>query len=90
MLLLAIAAARSDAVDAAKVQIPHVANGPGDRVTTFAEGVAALGAGKTINYEGASSSFEFKADGRMSSRDFGLHEIRNGRDVSVERITSTG
>jgi hypothetical protein len=57
---------------------------------TQTEGIAALSAGKTINYDGASSSVEFKADGALSSRDFELYEIRNGRDVSVERITSTG
>lgn len=90
VLLLGIAAARSDAVDAVKAQIPHVANGPGERVTTFAEGVAALNAGKTINYDGASSSVEFKEDGSLLSRDFELYEIRNGRDVSVERMTSAG
>ncbi len=88
VLLLAIAAAGTDNVDAVKAQIPRVANGPGERVTTFAEGLAALRAGKTINYEGASSSVEFKPDGMLLARDFELYEIKGGRDVSVERITS--
>jgi bifunctional UDP-N-acetylglucosamine pyrophosphorylase/glucosamine-1-phosphate N-acetyltransferase len=53
-----------------------------------AEGLAALRAGKTLNYDGASSSVEFKPDGSLLARDFELYEIRDGRDVSVERITS--
>lgn len=88
VLLLAIAAAGTDDVDAVKAQIPSVANGPGERVTTFAEGAAALRAGRPINYEGASSSVEFRPDGMLLSRDFELYEIKGGRDVSVERITS--
>ncbi len=75
-------------MDAVKAQIPSVANGPGERVTTFAEGAAALRAGRPINYEGASSSVEFRPDGMLLSRDFELYEIKGGRDVSVERITS--
>jgi branched-chain amino acid transport system substrate-binding protein len=88
LLLLAIAAANSTDVDAVKAMIPRVANGPGERVTTVAEGLAALRAGKTLNYDGASSSVEFKPDGSLLARDFELYEIRDGRDVSVERITS--
>lgn len=88
VLLLAMAAANSTDVDAVKAMIPRIANGPGERVTTVAEGLAALRAGRTINYDGASSSVEFKADGSLLARDFELYEIRDGRDVSVERITS--
>jgi branched-chain amino acid transport system substrate-binding protein len=65
LLLLAIAAANSTDVDAVKAMIPRVANGPGERVTTVAEGLAALRAGKTLNYDGASSSVEFKPDGSL-------------------------
>lgn len=88
VLLLAIAAAGTTDVDAVKAQIPRVANGAGERVTTFAEGLAALRAGRTINYDGASSSIEFKEDGMLLARDFELYEVRGGRDVSVQRLTS--
>ncbi|MNC99011.1 hypothetical protein D3C83_171560 [compost metagenome] len=67
-----------------------VANGPGERVTTFAEGVAALKAGKKINYDGASSSVDFQPNGMLASRDFELYEIRAGKDVSVDRINAAG
>jgi branched-chain amino acid transport system substrate-binding protein len=88
LLLLAIAAAGTTDVDAVKAQIPRIANGPGERVTTFVEGLAAIRAGRPVNYDGASSSVEFKPDGSLLSRDFELYEIRGGRDVPVERITS--
>lgn len=88
VLLLAIESARSVKVDDIKEHVRKVGNGPGERVTTFAEGAAALKAGKAINYDGASSSVEFKEDGSLASRDFELYEIRDGKDVSVERITS--
>jgi ABC-type branched-subunit amino acid transport system substrate-binding protein len=39
--------------------IPQVANPPGVQVYTYAEGVAALKAGKKINYEGASGHDDF-------------------------------
>lgn len=38
--------------------------------------------------EAAVPSVEFKPDGSLLARDFELYEIRDGRDVSVERITS--
>src|SRR3546814_5980925 len=88
LLLLAIESAGSTNVDEIKEHVRRIGNGPGDRVTTFAEGVAALKAGRPINYDGASSSVDFKEDGSLESRDFELYEIRGGKDVSVERITS--
>ncbi|MBR0664671.1 hypothetical protein GXW71_09940 [Roseomonas hellenica] len=57
-------------------------------MTSFAEGAAALAAGRSINYDGALSSVDFKPDGSLLARDFELYEIRRGRDVSVQRITS--
>ncbi len=90
VLLLAIARAGSIEVDAVRKAIPVIANGPGERVTTFAEGAAKLKAGVAINYDGASSSVDFKEDGSLKSRDFELYEIKDGKDVSIERITSEG
>ena len=88
VLLLAIESARSTNVDEIKSHVRRIANGPGDRVTTFAEGAEALRAGQRINYDGASSSVDFQEDGSLASRDFELYEIRDGKDLSVERITS--
>ncbi len=88
VLLLGIESAKTTKPDELKQHVRKVANGPGDRVTTFAEGVAALKAGKSINYDGASSSVDFKPNGSLVSRDFELYEIKAGKDVSVERITS--
>jgi branched-chain amino acid transport system substrate-binding protein len=88
LLLLAIAAAGTVAFDAVRAQIPRVANGPSKRVTSLEEGLAALKAGKTIAYDGASSSVDIKPDGSLAARDFELYEIRGGRHVAIERVTS--
>ncbi|MGE0734655.1 MAG: ABC transporter substrate-binding protein [Alphaproteobacteria bacterium] len=90
VLLLAIESAKSTKVDDVKKHVHMVANGPGERVTTFAQGVAALKAGKKINYDGASSSVDFQPNGMLASRDFELYEIREGKDVSVDRINAAG
>jgi branched-chain amino acid transport system substrate-binding protein len=88
VLLLAITSARSTEAAVLREHILKVANGPGERATTFAEGAALLAAGKAINYDGASSSVDLSANGMLKSRDFELYEIRDGKDVSVLRITS--
>jgi neutral amino acid transport system substrate-binding protein len=90
LLLLAMAAAGTDSVDAVKAQISRVANGPGERVTNLEEGLAALKAGKALSYDGASSSVDFRPDGSLAARDFELYEIRGGRDVAIERVNSAG
>lgn len=87
-LLLGIAKAGSlDPFEVVK-GVFAISNDPGERVTTYAEGVAKLAAGAEINYDGASSSVEFLPNGMLASRDFELYEIRDGKDVSLERITS--
>jgi hypothetical protein len=67
-----------------KAQIPRIANGPGERVTSLEKGLAALKDGKSIAYDGASSSVDLKLDGSLAARDFELYEIRKGRDVAIE------
>lgn len=88
VLLLAIESAKGIEPSKLREHIFKVANGPGERVTTYADGAKLLAAGKAINYDGASSAVEFKPNGMLKSRDFELYEIRDGRDVSVLRITS--
>ncbi len=77
-LALAIEQAKSFETAAINAAIRQVANPPGDAVGTFAEGKAALAAGKKVNYEGASSVLDFDEHGDVTP-DFGAFFIRNGQ-----------
>lgn len=87
-LLLAIKSAGSLDTHTIARHMFDIANPPGERATTYAEGAELLTAGATINYDGASSAVDFLPDGMLQSRDFELYEIQDGKDVSIERITS--
>ncbi|MDE1569093.1 ABC transporter substrate-binding protein [Aquabacter sp. P-9] len=89
LLLLGMEASKSTEGPKIAEAIMKVANGPGERVTTFAEGAKALAAGKGINYDGASSSVEFLPNGMLKSRDFALYEVQKGEDVPILTTTST-
>lgn len=89
LLLLGMESAKSTEGPKIAEAIMKVANGPGERVATFAEGAKALSAGKTINYDGASSSVEFLPNGMLKSRDFALYEVKDGQDVPILTTTST-
>jgi ABC-type branched-subunit amino acid transport system substrate-binding protein len=60
---LAMIAAKSTNPQVWHSYVRQVADPPGQTVWTFAEGVAALKAGKKINYEGAYSSWDFNQYG---------------------------
>jgi branched-chain amino acid transport system substrate-binding protein len=81
VLALAIQAAGKPDTDAVREKIRVVANPPGDMVYSFADGLAALKAGKKINYEGASSKLDFDAHGDVTP-DFGVSFIEAGRLMS--------
>jgi branched-chain amino acid transport system substrate-binding protein len=87
-LLLAIASAGTLDTKTIAEHMLRISNEPGLRVSTYAEGAEALKAGTEIAYDGASSSVDFQPDGMLRSRDFELSEIKDGKDVSIERITS--
>lgn len=77
-LALAIEKAKSFETAAINAAIREVANPPGEAVGSFAEGKAALAAGKKINYEGASSVLDFDEHGDVTP-DFGAFFIHNGQ-----------
>jgi len=77
-LALAMEAAGPGAdVAAINAKMRDVANPGGTKVYSFAEGKAALKAGK-INYEGASSASDFDEFGDVSP-DFGVYPIKAGK-----------
>jgi branched-chain amino acid transport system substrate-binding protein len=77
-LALAMEAARSEDVAAINAKIREVANPPGEEVFTFAQGKAALAAGRKINYQGASSVLDFDQHGDVTP-DFGVFFITRGQ-----------
>ncbi len=60
----------------------EIAGPPGQKVTSFAEGKAALKAGQKINYEGASGPLDFDANGDAISV-FGVNKMHGG---ALERL----
>lgn len=80
-LALAIEKVGADADNLAiAAAIRDVANPEGQKVTSFAEGQAALKAGQEINYEGASGRLDFDEDGNAIA-DFAVFMIDNGEYV---------
>lgn len=77
-LALAMEAAKSDDVAAINGKIREVANPAGEEVFTFAQGKAALAAGRKINYQGASSILDFDQYGDVTP-DFGVFFISKGK-----------
>jgi branched-chain amino acid transport system substrate-binding protein len=77
VLALAIEAAGKADTAAINAKIREIANPPGKAVTTFAEGKAALKAGK-INYDGASSALDFDQYGDVTP-DFSMSVIEKGQ-----------
>jgi branched-chain amino acid transport system substrate-binding protein len=63
--------------DSLKAAIRKVANPPGEEVFSFAQGQAALKAGKKIDYQGASSKLDFDEFGDVTP-DFGVSIIEGG------------
>ncbi len=64
--------------DAVAQAIREIADPPGDKVASFADGKAALKAGKKINYEGASGPLDFDENGDAKSV-FGVNVFEKGK-----------
>jgi len=78
VLALAMQKAGPEANNAAIVQaIPEIAGPPGQKVSSFAEGKAALKAGQKIDYQGASGPLDFDANGDAVSV-FGVSRFSKG------------
>lgn len=85
---LAMQAAGKATGEAINAKIREVANPPGVKVTTFADGVAQLKQGKDIDYEGASGPVNFNETGNVRSS-FALQQIKNGQLVQVDFFPAT-
>jgi len=75
---LAMIAGGDTTGEAIDSNLAMVANPPGVKVTSFAEGVAALADGKDINYEGPSGSVDFNDHGDAGAPAIKVLTVRNG------------
>lgn len=66
--------------------IKKVANAPGDRVSSYADGLAAIKAGKDVEYSGASSTVDFDDSGDLKSMFFRTFAIKDGKVVAKDSI----
>jgi branched-chain amino acid transport system substrate-binding protein len=69
-----------------KDDLRTVSNPPGVAVASYEEGARLLREGKKINYEGASGSCDFDAQGDILSRPFGVYQVRHGKIEQVAII----
>jgi branched-chain amino acid transport system substrate-binding protein len=84
---LALAAGRGEASGTViKDNLRTISNPPGAAVTSFEDGARLLREGKKINYEGASGSCDFDAQGDILSRPFGVYQVRKGKIEQVSII----
>jgi branched-chain amino acid transport system substrate-binding protein len=85
MVGLALAAGKGEVSGTAvKDNLRAIANPPGAAVTSYEDGARLLRDGKKINYEGASGSCDFDAQGDILSRPFGVYQVRKGK---IEQVT---
>ncbi|WP_454749055.1 ABC transporter substrate-binding protein [Ciceribacter selenitireducens] len=87
LVTFALAAEAAKSTDA-KVYTPFiakVANAPGEKVHTFAEGLAAIKAGKDIDYDGASSPVDFDGPD-LSSMFMQTYLIADGKVVAKDTL----
>lgn len=88
VMLLALAAeqAKNDSGEAIAANMTSVSTG-GEKVSTFADGLAAIKAGKDIDYEGFSGPIEFDENGDPTGASIGIYQYgADGNYVFLEAV----
>ncbi len=86
-IALAMEAAGANATVAqVNAKIRDVANPPGDKVSSFAEGKKLIAEKKKVNFEGASSRLDFDQYGDVTP-DFGVYVIEKGQLVRRDVVS---
>jgi branched-chain amino acid transport system substrate-binding protein len=88
VMLLALAAeqAKNDSGEAIAANMQSVSTG-GEKVTTFAEGLAAIKAGKDIDFDGYSGPIEFDDNGDPTGASIGIYQYgTDGKPVFLEAV----
>ena len=84
LVLLAIADAKSEAGPAIHDPVRQISQGDGIKVYDVPQGLAALGKGQRINYEGASGPCDFNAIGDILDCKFRFQKVEGGKFVLVK------
>lgn len=82
---LAIEAAGSTKASEWAAKVREVAMGPGKKVYTYKEGLAAIRAGEAIDYSGATGEFDYNATGMVSGQ-YGIFEWQDGELVKIADV----
>ncbi|MEE9306256.1 MAG: hypothetical protein V3V57_01865, partial [Spirochaetia bacterium] len=82
---LAIEAAGSTKASEWAPKVREVAMGPGKKVQTYKEGLAAIRAGEDIDYSGLTGEFDYGPTGTVSGL-YGIFEWRGGELVQVATV----
>jgi ABC-type branched-subunit amino acid transport system substrate-binding protein len=82
LLVLAAEAAKAVTGSAIKEQVRLVANPPGQEVTDVCQALALVRQGKDINYQGASSTLDFDAQGDVVGR-YDIWTVEKDAEVKV-------
>lgn len=89
VLVLAAEAAQSTDGEVIQASVTSVANAPGTEVTDVCEGLALVRDGQDINYQGASGTIEFDAQGDVVGR-YDIWTITDGGGVEVIETVDVG
>lgn len=79
LALLAVAKAGAATGTAIHDAVRQVSQGGGERVTSVADGLRALAAGREINYEGASGACDFLPSGDIETCKFRFEQVKGGK-----------
>ncbi len=76
-----LAAAKAGAATGAAIHdtVRRICQGDGERVTSAVDGLKALGAGREINYDGASGPCDFRESGDITGCKFRFEQARSGK-----------
>jgi branched-chain amino acid transport system substrate-binding protein len=91
VMLLALAAeqAKNDSGEAIAANMIAVSTG-GEKVNNFADGLAAIKAGKDVDYEGFSGPIEFDTNGDPTGASIGIWKYEDASGVSVLKDVVAG
>jgi ABC-type branched-subunit amino acid transport system substrate-binding protein len=84
LAILAAAAAGDAAGTAIRDNVRRISQGAGEKVESVTDGLRALAAGRTINYEGSSGPVDFDARGDIQGTKFRYERAVNGRFELME------
>jgi branched-chain amino acid transport system substrate-binding protein len=89
LLALAAEQAKNDSGEAIAANMIAVSTG-GEKVDNFADGLAAIKAGKDVDYEGFSGPIEFDANGDPTGASIGIWKYADGSGVSTLQSVVAG